>query len=521
MKRKSNPFEFFNRKIVSVAVSFIWFGISAVTISAQSYSGEAAAVKSTTTAPLAPVLTTAVNSTGPLPSTGGSVTLSSLSANVPGVITIADSTASTSGGVPGGNVNTSQSSASVNSVSVAVSGVVPTLTVTADAVSSNVQASCPNQQITRNSSITNLRIGGNVVSISGGANQTVVTTVGTVTLTVVINEQFFSPGSMTVNALHVAVADSLTGVTNDVIVASSHADITCVETPAANRYSGRGTGVRLQLNTTVPASSTSTIVTDTGFLPTSGGNIATSTANVNLVGLLTTGVVSSSTSGGLPGGDAETSQSVATVNNLGATLAGGVGITATLIKANTQCQCSLANVASCSGDSLLTNLAVTTPLGPLALTVDGSVNQTVPLPLGLGTLIINEQTSANSGDLTINALHVILTPIGLARTDLVVAHAHSDIKCGSASTAANSSISGRVTTSSGRGIGNVFMTLSNDSIRRTVYTNAFGYYRFENVPAGQAYELTPMSKRYSFDSRTVMLNDELNGADFAPNGNEP
>src|SRR5690349_4767321 len=53
------------------------FTLSTLSINAQTYSGDAAAVRSTVNAPLLPVLTTGVNDTGPLPSGGGSITLQS------------------------------------------------------------------------------------------------------------------------------------------------------------------------------------------------------------------------------------------------------------------------------------------------------------------------------------------------------------------------------------------------------------------------------------------------------------
>ena len=47
-------------------------------------------------------------------------------------------------------------------------------------------------------------------------------------------------------------------------------------------------------------------------------------------------------------------------------------------------------------------------------------------------------------------------------------------------------------------------------------TNPFGYYRFRNVPSGQIYLVTVDHKRYSFEQRTINLNDELTGLDFTP-----
>lgn len=50
-------------------------------------------------------------------------------------------------------------------------------------------------------------------------------------------------------------------------------------------------------------------------------------------------------------------------------------------------------------------------------------NQSVSLPNGRVT--INEQTSAGSGDITVNALHVVIDGVA----DVVVSSAHADIVC--------------------------------------------------------------------------------------------
>jgi hypothetical protein len=300
------------------------------------------------------------------------------------------------------------------------------------------------------------------------------------------------------------------------VVASSHSDIACV-TVSTDRYSGRGTGVSLRQTTLSPASSETVLVSDTGFLPHSGGNIFTSTAGASVLGLLSTGVVTSNTSGGLPGGDEDTSQSDSTVTNLNVNLVGGVSIGATLLQSNTQCECSVSNTASCSGTSQVLNLAVTTPLGPLAVTVTGAPNQAVVLPLGLGTIIINEQISASSGDLTINALHVLLSPLGLASTDLVVAHSHSDMQCGISATAAPASISGRVFDPKGRGLSNASVLLSDgQGMERFARTNSFGYYTFFDVPAGRSYVLSALSKLYTFEPKIFNLTADFADADFSP-----
>jgi len=86
--------------------------------------------------------------------------------------------------------------------------------------------------------------------------------------------------------------------------------------------------------------------------------------------------------------------------------------------------------------------------------------------------------------------------------------------------AANVSISGRVTTPNGKGVRNAILTLSdpNGTIRR-VQTGSFGYYSFDDVPGGESYVLTIHTKRFTFanPSRIVFAADDVSDADFVAN----
>jgi hypothetical protein len=76
-----------------------------------------------------------------------------------------------------------------------------------------------------------------------------------------------------------------------------------------------------------------------------------------------------------------------------------------------------------------------------------------------------------------------------------------------APTAATVSISGRVTSITGRGIRNVRLTLTDSSGQiRTATTTSFGYYRFDDVQAGETYVLTATGKRYTFSQPVQVLN---------------
>jgi hypothetical protein len=82
-------------------------------------------------------------------------------------------------------------------------------------------------------------------------------------------------------------------------------------------------------------------------------------------------------------------------------------------------------------------------------------------------------------------------------------------------TAANVSISGRVLTADGRGIRSTVVVLADsEGNSRTATTSSFGYYRFDDVPAGGTYVLSVSSKRYQFEPRVVNVQDEIANLDF-------
>jgi hypothetical protein len=79
------------------------------------------------------------------------------------------------------------------------------------------------------------------------------------------------------------------------------------------------------------------------------------------------------------------------------------------------------------------------------------------------------------------------------------------------------SIGGRVTTAAGNGIGKTTVTLTDQSGNvRVVVTNAFGYYRFENVEAGQSYVIAAQNKRFQFVNPTqiISVRSDVTDADF-------
>ncbi len=87
-------------------------------------------------------------------------------------------------------------------------------------------------------------------------------------------------------------------------------------------------------------------------------------------------------------------------------------------------------------------------------------------------------------------------------------------------TAATVSISGRVTTSTRRGIRGVRITMTDTGGNvRTASSSAFGYYKFENVAAGATYIVTATGKRFTFSQPTQVLNinEDIVGLNFIAN----
>lgn len=86
-----------------------------------------------------------------------------------------------------------------------------------------------------------------------------------------------------------------------------------------------------------------------------------------------------------------------------------------------------------------------------------------------------------------------------------------------APTAANLSISGRITGVKGNAIARVSISITDtNGVTRIVQTNTFGYYRFDELEAGETYILSAIHKRYQFTPSTqiVSLKDATDDVNF-------
>lgn len=89
-----------------------------------------------------------------------------------------------------------------------------------------------------------------------------------------------------------------------------------------------------------------------------------------------------------------------------------------------------------------------------------------------------------------------------------------------APTAATVSVSGRVITPQGRGIRNVVVTMTDSNGNtRTATTTSFGYYRFEEVAAGETYIFAARGKRFSFgqNSQVHSIMEDTSNINFIAN----
>ena len=151
---------------------------------------------------------------------------------------------------------------------------------------------------------------------------------------------------------------------------------------------------------------------DTGALPSSGGNLSTSLASVNVAGIASADALKSTASGS--GSSSQSQSTLADVN-----LLNGL-VTATAVKSNSSASCS-GSTASTSGSAELVGLTVA---GQSILV--SNPNLSISLPGGISVIINQQMSSAGgtSGSITVNALHVTGPSI-----DIVVASAQSGITC--------------------------------------------------------------------------------------------
>lgn len=82
-------------------------------------------------------------------------------------------------------------------------------------------------------------------------------------------------------------------------------------------------------------------------------------------------------------------------------------------------------------------------------------------------------------------------------------------------TSAGASISGRVLTAANSGLRSAVISITDsEGNTRTAISNAFGYYSFDGVTAGQSYTVSVNSKTHRFETRVIAVTDSISDLDF-------
>lgn len=193
---------------------------------------------------------------------------------------------------------------------------------------------------------------------------------------------------------------------------------TPLSTQAALSVSGGGANAASYIGDATAVRATvlglTTELVHAGPLPSAGGADDATLVTASIGGILGAQILHAATAGA---GDRAASD--ASVAGLGVHV-GILSLGASLVRASATASCAGGSVST-SGASQIVGLVI----NGKSITVTGRPNQTVYLPLGLGRVVINEQISS-SGEITVNALHVIL--LGVA--NIVVSQAHAGVTCG-------------------------------------------------------------------------------------------
>ncbi|HWP91471.1 MAG TPA: choice-of-anchor P family protein [Thermodesulfobacteriota bacterium] len=187
----------------------------------------------------------------------------------------------------------------------------------------------------------------------------------------------------------------------------------------ANTFSGRATVARVSI-----LDALNVVLGDTGPLPSSGGKLEETGVILDIPGVFSSGTGAASTMGA-----GNQSSSEATVEELELNLSlAGLITSATVITAETTAECDVNGKASVNGESIITDLVI----NGNTINITGAANQTIQI--GPAKIIINEQirtVNNGVGDITVNALHIIVPGVGELPdpVNVIIASAHSDISC--------------------------------------------------------------------------------------------
>lgn len=134
-----------------------------------------------------------------------------------------------------------------------------------------------------------------------------------------------------------------------------------------------------------------------------------------------------------------------------------------------------------------------------------------------GTFVIEKSVIANGGGQSSGGTFALTGTTGQTFAGSSSSGSSFNVRSGFWQNSSSSivSVSGRVTTSGGRGVRNAMVNLTDpQNFTRQVLTGPFGAYRFDNVLPGQTYTVTVMARRFQFTMQMISVNDDLTGVDF-------
>jgi hypothetical protein len=237
----------------------------------------------------------------------------------------------------------------------------------------------------------------------------------------IINQRNYSTSVRTLlQLLSITILTFFTGCTKDTLdePLSSSGESAVMSSAATSQNSGNAIGFSGQA-TAIKATilGISTAFSETKPLPSSGGAEKETLLEAGIPSTLSAQVLHASTVG-----QGNKSQSEASVANLSVTVVGNT-ITAGFLQSRASAVCADGN-QSTSGSSEIASLTV----NGQNITVTGEPNQTIALPLGAGSIIINEQKRSSEGkhgSIDVTALHIIVPGVA----DVAIASVHADITC--------------------------------------------------------------------------------------------
>lgn len=304
--------------------------------------------------------------------------------------------------------------------------------ITADNVNASADVSATASAMTPSSAgsgFTNLKIAGQSVPDQVAPNTSMpLPGIGTVTLNKVVTAgKFRQNGQILVEMMSIQVTErnNSLGIPNGSKIVIGHAAAAFTRNQPAYVFNGQafasaangaaGNDLENRIGKGAPVS--------IDCAGTGGKTISNSLNGLAVSGLMSSGDAITTAFAG-PQGDAQVARTTASVANL--SMIGGL-ITAPSIQAVAQDSIQGSKETASTDGSGFSGLTI----AGVAVPVDAPPNTSLPLP-GIGTVVVNEQIVKNSGNVTVNGLHITVTspntlgmPVG---SELIVAHASASAK---------------------------------------------------------------------------------------------